>query len=580
MIAGGGVPPLIALGGLVGARRARGGGSRRASGSSAGRWVWTIAIAVRARLQRAHRGRHRRLPRRRRAVPDLADRRQGVQPARRARLAADVPARVPDARRGLGAQRRPDLRPVLPRLRDLVDVGADAVPPAPRDGGQPARQARRRPRERSASRSGASSTRGASSAAGSSSAPALLSFGVFLGRGDRVPRDPARRHRLLPQEPRRADARRLLRRREARRPRRDQERRDGRDARRDRSDVTAAATRRRSTGAASRSTTTRTASGRGRSDAPRHAADARASSPTRERRVPAVGRPGAAGAEIDALGGRLRQAGDLARSARLRRAVRRERRRGSSSTRTRCASASRAVERNDEIRLEHGSTLHYTVWSELAAAAGRRAARGERRRCRAGYERRTSQLPPEITPRTRELARADHRGPDEQLRQGGRDRALADDEPDVHARARGSGRAGAGRLLPVRSQEGPLRVLRVGVRDPRARGRRSRRARSTASSAASGTSTRATSRCAPATRTRGTRCTSRRRRGWVTFDPTPPAQRRRARPRRHRLAREARPVPRHAAVPVDEVGDRVRPRVAARAVQGDRRRDQGRARSR
>ena len=64
-----------------------------------------------------------------------------------------------------------------------------------------------------------------------------LSFGVFLARGDRVPRDPARRLRLLPQEPRRPDARRVLRRREARRPRRDQERRDGRDARRDRSEV-------------------------------------------------------------------------------------------------------------------------------------------------------------------------------------------------------------------------------------------------------------------------------------------------------------------------------------------------------
>ena len=63
----------------------------------------------------------------------------------------------------------------------VVDLGADAVPPAPRDGGQPARQARRRSRVASASRSGASSTRGASSAAGSSSAPALLSFGVFLG---------------------------------------------------------------------------------------------------------------------------------------------------------------------------------------------------------------------------------------------------------------------------------------------------------------------------------------------------------------------------------------------------------------
>jgi transglutaminase-like putative cysteine protease len=60
------------------------------------------------------------------------------------------------------------------------------------------------------------------------------------------------------------------------------------------------------------------------------------------------------------------------------------------------------AERNDEIRLEHGSTLHYTVYSELAPprADELRAARGPLPR---GFEV-YLQLPPEITPRTRDLA--------------------------------------------------------------------------------------------------------------------------------------------------------------------------------
>jgi hypothetical protein len=60
------------------------------------------------------------------------------------------------------------------------------------------------------------------------------------------------------------------------------------------------------------------------------------------------------------------------------------------------------AERNDEIRLEHGGTVHYTVYSELSPppADQLRAARGELPR---GFEV-YLQLPPEITPRTRELA--------------------------------------------------------------------------------------------------------------------------------------------------------------------------------
>jgi hypothetical protein len=61
------------------------------------------------------------------------------------------------------------------------------------------------------------------------------------------------------------------------------------------------------------------------------------------------------------------------------------------------------VERNDEVRLEHGSTVHYTVWSDLARPAPEvlRAAKGT---LPDGYQS-YLQLPPEITPRTRTLAR-------------------------------------------------------------------------------------------------------------------------------------------------------------------------------
>ncbi len=60
------------------------------------------------------------------------------------------------------------------------------------------------------------------------------------------------------------------------------------------------------------------------------------------------------------------------------------------------------AERNDEVRLEHGSTVHYTVYSELQPppAEQLREARGELPR---GFEV-YLQLPPEITKRTRELA--------------------------------------------------------------------------------------------------------------------------------------------------------------------------------
>lgn len=59
-------------------------------------------------------------------------------------------------------------------------------------------------------------------------------------------------------------------------------------------------------------------------------------------------------------------------------------------------------ERNDEIRLEHGSTLHYTVWSELTPPPvdELRAATGLLPN---GFEVYT-QLPPQITQRTRDLA--------------------------------------------------------------------------------------------------------------------------------------------------------------------------------
>jgi transglutaminase-like putative cysteine protease len=60
------------------------------------------------------------------------------------------------------------------------------------------------------------------------------------------------------------------------------------------------------------------------------------------------------------------------------------------------------VERNDEIRLEHGSTVHYTVYSELKApSADELRAAGEA--LPRGFEV-YLQLPPEITKRTRELA--------------------------------------------------------------------------------------------------------------------------------------------------------------------------------
>jgi transglutaminase-like putative cysteine protease len=62
------------------------------------------------------------------------------------------------------------------------------------------------------------------------------------------------------------------------------------------------------------------------------------------------------------------------------------------------------VEHNDEIRLDHGNTVHYAVWSQLAQPAPEalRAASGN---LPAGYEV-YLQLPPEITRRTRDLARS------------------------------------------------------------------------------------------------------------------------------------------------------------------------------
>ena len=226
---------------------------------------------------------------------------------------------------------------------------------------------------------------------------------------------------------------------------------------------------------------------------------------------------------------------------------------------TRCASTTAA-------------TLHYTVWSELSAAAARRAARRERRRCRASTAS-TSSCPPEITPRTRALAARSPR-PRQQLRQGQGDRALARDEPDLHARARRARQAGADRLLLVRSQEGPLRVLRVGVRRARAQGRhpdapgqRLPRRR--------------------VERVQGLRRGARRRRALVGRGVLPgqglgDIRSDAARARSASSAAVARasarrwPLLRHAALPVVEVGDRVRPVVADRAVQGCRRRVQAR----
>jgi transglutaminase-like putative cysteine protease len=62
------------------------------------------------------------------------------------------------------------------------------------------------------------------------------------------------------------------------------------------------------------------------------------------------------------------------------------------------------LERNDEIRLDHGATVHYAIWSQLAAPPPEvlRAATGN---LPAGYEA-YLQLPPEITRRTRDLARS------------------------------------------------------------------------------------------------------------------------------------------------------------------------------
>ncbi len=61
------------------------------------------------------------------------------------------------------------------------------------------------------------------------------------------------------------------------------------------------------------------------------------------------------------------------------------------------------VERNDEVRLEHGSTVHYTVWSELAPPPADKL-RTMDGGLGLGF-RVYLQLPPEITARTRELAR-------------------------------------------------------------------------------------------------------------------------------------------------------------------------------
>ena len=62
------------------------------------------------------------------------------------------------------------------------------------------------------------------------------------------------------------------------------------------------------------------------------------------------------------------------------------------------------VEHNDEIRLDHGNTVHYQVWSQLAPPAPEtlQAATGN---LPSGYEV-YLQLPPEITRRTRDLARS------------------------------------------------------------------------------------------------------------------------------------------------------------------------------
>lgn len=62
------------------------------------------------------------------------------------------------------------------------------------------------------------------------------------------------------------------------------------------------------------------------------------------------------------------------------------------------------LERNDEIRLEHGSTVHYTVYSELAAPTPEELRRATKAPPMFPVQMYT-QLPPEITPRTIELAK-------------------------------------------------------------------------------------------------------------------------------------------------------------------------------
>jgi transglutaminase-like putative cysteine protease len=61
------------------------------------------------------------------------------------------------------------------------------------------------------------------------------------------------------------------------------------------------------------------------------------------------------------------------------------------------------LERNDEVRLDHGSTVHYTVWSQLTPPSPTEL-RGGGGELPEGYEV-YLQLPREITSRTRDLAR-------------------------------------------------------------------------------------------------------------------------------------------------------------------------------
>ena len=402
---------------------ARGGGSRRCVKFERWSWVWTRRVAVRARLQRAHRDRDRRLSRRRRAIPGVARRREVVQPARRARLAADLSAVVPDARRGLGARSRPDVRPVLPRLRDRRDVGAHAVPPAPRDGRQPARQARAPIARRSASRSGGSSTR------------KRIVGGAVLRRhrravarrvprlGDRVPRVAARRLRVLSQRPRRPRVRRLLRQREARRSRRAQGRRHRRDARRGRPDDR-------------RPRRARDPLARRRVRSVRAAARGRAIARGARTRSTSIDSP-RSGVERHTLNWSRREPSDARRDRARRRHARTcgsshstptccSARRTAARVRARagrCGRASAATCRTTSSALEHGGTIHYTVWSQLDAAAGPTCCARRPARCRAATQV-YLQLPLDEITRAHDRARApDHRRPAERLRQGDRDPA-------------------------------------------------------------------------------------------------------------------------------------------------------------